>query len=132
MRIVSATIHLLGSSILAYCIACRIRTFGLNSIADLKSLSWPRWCVLLILIISWLFVFGGENIWRGRVERANGLGVRSRYSRSRSGNVYLLHRVLRGYIPMHLVICGHQAAYLLFFDRESAQKITDDCFGLLN
>ncbi|CAE7231597.1 unnamed protein product [Rhizoctonia solani] len=62
MKILSAMIHLVGSSILAYCIARRIKTVRATSVNELKALSWPRVCVVLILIISWLFVFGGKTV----------------------------------------------------------------------
>ncbi|CAE7143248.1 unnamed protein product [Rhizoctonia solani] len=58
MRILSAMIHFLGSSTLAYCIARRVRTIRVASINDLNTLSWPRFCVVMILIISWMFIVG--------------------------------------------------------------------------
>ncbi|KAH7320534.1 hypothetical protein B0J17DRAFT_710822 [Rhizoctonia solani] len=58
MRILSAIIHFLGSSTLAYCIALRIRTARMASINELKALSWPRFCILMILVVSWMFIVG--------------------------------------------------------------------------
>ncbi|CAE6421507.1 unnamed protein product [Rhizoctonia solani] len=65
MRILSAMIHLVGSSILAYCIARRIKTVRATTVAELKALSWPRVCVMLILVVSWLFVFGAGVLIHG-------------------------------------------------------------------
>ncbi|KAH7340965.1 hypothetical protein B0J17DRAFT_766877 [Rhizoctonia solani] len=65
MRILSAMIHLVGSSILAYCIARRIKTVRVTSANELKALSWPRVCVMLILVISWLFVIGAGILIHG-------------------------------------------------------------------
>lgn len=64
-KILSAMIHLLGSSILGYCIACRIGAVRVTSVAELKALSWPRVCVLFILIVSWLFIFGAGILIHG-------------------------------------------------------------------
>ncbi|CAE6459053.1 unnamed protein product, partial [Rhizoctonia solani] len=58
MRVLSASIHFTSSSILAYCVARRIGMIRMSSMNDLKTLSWPRINVVLILVISWLFVFG--------------------------------------------------------------------------
>ncbi|CAE6465248.1 unnamed protein product [Rhizoctonia solani] len=65
MRILSAMIHLVGSSILAYCIARRIKTVRVTSVNELKALSWPRVCVVLILVVSWLFVIGAGILIHG-------------------------------------------------------------------
>ncbi|KAG8733391.1 hypothetical protein FRC11_006582, partial [Ceratobasidium sp. 423] len=65
MRILSATIHLVGSSILAYCVARRMKTVRATSVNELKGLSWPRVCILLILVISWLFVIGAGILIHG-------------------------------------------------------------------
>ncbi|ELU44894.1 hypothetical protein AG1IA_01079 [Rhizoctonia solani AG-1 IA] len=65
MRILSAMIHLVSSSILAYCIARRVKTVRATSLAELKALSWPRVCVMLILVVSWLFVFGAGVLIHG-------------------------------------------------------------------
>lgn len=117
MRILSATIHLLGSSILAYCIARRMNTVRVSSISDLKTLSWPRCCVMLVLIDSWLFIFGGETSCCDMIE--NAYQDYSWYTHTRRWNVFLFRRVQHGDILMHLAICGQQVAHLLFLDRES-------------
>ncbi|EUC61767.1 transmembrane protein, putative [Rhizoctonia solani AG-3 Rhs1AP] len=65
MRILSAMIHLVGSSILAYCVARRIKTVRVTSVNELKALSWPRVCVVLILVVSWLFVIGAGILIHG-------------------------------------------------------------------
>ncbi|CAE6435777.1 unnamed protein product [Rhizoctonia solani] len=57
MRALSATVHFTGSSILSYCVARRVKTIRVASVNDLKNLSWPRFCVVMILIISWMFIF---------------------------------------------------------------------------
>ncbi|CAE6531482.1 unnamed protein product [Rhizoctonia solani] len=58
MRILSATIHFIGSSTLAYCVARRVRTIRVTSVEGFKLLSWPWFCVVMTLIISWLFATG--------------------------------------------------------------------------
>ncbi|CAE6426031.1 unnamed protein product [Rhizoctonia solani] len=56
MRILSATIHFIGSSTLAYCVARRVRTVRTTPMSDFKFLSWPRFCVMMTLVISWMFI----------------------------------------------------------------------------
>ncbi|CAE6373417.1 unnamed protein product [Rhizoctonia solani] len=58
MRILSATIHFIGSSALAYCVARRVRMIRMTSVNDFQLLSWPRFCVVMTLVISWIFVTG--------------------------------------------------------------------------
>ena len=54
MHALSATIHLLGVTILAHLIS---RRATLHGNLTLKDASWPWKCVLLIFIDSWLFIF---------------------------------------------------------------------------
>ena len=53
MQVLTATIHLLGLTILAHLISRTI----LRGSFTLKGVSWPWICVLMIFIDSWLFVF---------------------------------------------------------------------------
>lgn len=53
MRVLSATIHLLGPTVLAHLISRTI----LRGSFTLKGISWPWICILMIFIDSWLFVF---------------------------------------------------------------------------
>ncbi|ESK89773.1 hypothetical protein Moror_16835 [Moniliophthora roreri MCA 2997] len=46
--------HLLGSSLLSYCISRRIPPWSLST---WKHLTWGRTCILLVLLDSWIFVF---------------------------------------------------------------------------
>lgn len=52
--VLSASIHLLGVTILAHLIS---RRTALRGNSTLRAISWPRICVLLIFIDSWLFIF---------------------------------------------------------------------------
>ena len=54
MHILSATIHLLGVTILAHLVS---RQTILRGNFTLRDVSWAWICVLLILIDSWLFIF---------------------------------------------------------------------------
>lgn len=54
MHVLSTVIHLLGVTVLAHLISRRTMLRGNRT---LKDVSWPWFCVLLILIDSWLFVF---------------------------------------------------------------------------
>ena len=54
MHALSATIHLLGVSILAHIISRRMILRGNFTLRDV---SWPWTCVLIIFIDSWLFIF---------------------------------------------------------------------------
>lgn len=52
--VLSAIIHLLGVTILAHLISRRAMLRGSLTLRDI---SWPRLCVLLIFVDSWLFIF---------------------------------------------------------------------------
>jgi len=54
MHALSATIHLLGVTILAHLISRRTM---LRGNVTLRDTSWPWKCVLLIFVDSWLFIF---------------------------------------------------------------------------
>ncbi|KAF9260652.1 hypothetical protein L218DRAFT_932072 [Marasmius fiardii PR-910] len=56
LQVLSSLIYFLGLSILAHCISRRAKTDGLTSWTSLKAISWPRMCVDLIFIDSWLFL----------------------------------------------------------------------------
>ncbi|CAE6356217.1 unnamed protein product [Rhizoctonia solani] len=56
MRILSATIHFVGSSSIAYCAARRVKTIRVTSVNDWRSMSWSRFCVVMTLVISWMFI----------------------------------------------------------------------------
>jgi hypothetical protein len=51
---------LIGVSVLAHCVSRRVELERLTSWEGLKRLSWPRLCLLLIFIDSWLFLFSGR------------------------------------------------------------------------
>ncbi|KAF9792595.1 hypothetical protein BJ322DRAFT_1030207 [Thelephora terrestris] len=52
--VLSATIHLVGVTVLAHLIS---RRTALRGTSTLRDVSWPWICVLLIFIDSWLFIF---------------------------------------------------------------------------
>ncbi|KAH7323290.1 hypothetical protein B0J17DRAFT_620975 [Rhizoctonia solani] len=57
MQALSSVIHLFGCTILAFCFARRTTGESLFSWQTWSSMSWPRLCVLLVFLDSWLFLF---------------------------------------------------------------------------
>ncbi|CAE6440531.1 unnamed protein product [Rhizoctonia solani] len=57
MQALSSVIHLFGCSILAFCFARRTTGEPFFSWHTWMSMSWPRLCVLLVFLDSWLFLF---------------------------------------------------------------------------
>lgn len=51
-QVLSCLVHLLGVSILSFCFARRVGT-----IRSLTNLTWPRLCIILLFLDSWLFLF---------------------------------------------------------------------------
>jgi hypothetical protein len=51
-QVLSCLVHLLGVSILSFCFARRVGT-----LRGLTNLTWPRLCIILLFIDSWLFLF---------------------------------------------------------------------------
>lgn len=67
-QILSNCVHLLGVSVLAFCLAHRLPSLG--SWKSWSNLTWGRLCVLLVLFDSWLFImFTGVLV--------NGVGLSS-------------------------------------------------------
>jgi len=73
-RILSALIHFLGKknlaasfffvslyplgvSILSHCVSRRTNAGDFSSFSGLRNISWPRLCIILIFVDSWLFLF---------------------------------------------------------------------------
>lgn len=56
MQALSSVIHLFGTSVLAFCLARRTNG-SLLSWQTWVDMSWPRLCVLLVFVDSWLFLF---------------------------------------------------------------------------
>ncbi|CAE6489000.1 unnamed protein product [Rhizoctonia solani] len=57
MQALSSVIHLFGCSVLAFCFARRTTGESFFSWQTWSSMSWPRLCVLLVFLDSWLFLF---------------------------------------------------------------------------
>ncbi|KDQ61828.1 hypothetical protein JAAARDRAFT_66874 [Jaapia argillacea MUCL 33604] len=57
MQILSSLIHFSGVSILSHCLSRRISIEHLTSLRGLGQLSWPRLCIILVFLDSWLFLF---------------------------------------------------------------------------
>ncbi|KAL0567385.1 hypothetical protein V5O48_014613 [Marasmius crinis-equi] len=55
-QVLSSLIYFLGLTILTTCASKRLPG-NLTSIASIRQMSWPRLCVFLIMIDSWLFLF---------------------------------------------------------------------------
>ncbi|KDQ50001.1 hypothetical protein JAAARDRAFT_142595 [Jaapia argillacea MUCL 33604] len=69
MQILSSIIHLLGVSIIAHCLSRRIAIENLTTMDGFRQISWPRLCIILVFLDSWLFVFmGGLLIFGAGVE----------------------------------------------------------------
>jgi len=56
-QLLSAVSQLLGVSILAHCLSRRLAVEELFTLRGWKDLTWPRLCVLLVFLDSWLFLF---------------------------------------------------------------------------
>lgn len=50
-------LNLPGVSIMAHCLSRRLASEDLSSLRGWKDLTWPRICVLLVFLDSWLFLF---------------------------------------------------------------------------
>ncbi|CAE6528744.1 unnamed protein product [Rhizoctonia solani] len=57
MQALSSVIHLFGCSVIAFCFARRTTGDAFFSWQTWLSMSWPRLCVLLVFLDSWLFLF---------------------------------------------------------------------------
>ncbi|KDQ61789.1 hypothetical protein JAAARDRAFT_522388 [Jaapia argillacea MUCL 33604] len=57
MQILSALVHFIGVSLLSHCLSRRISTEHINSFRSLRQLSWHRFCIVLLFVDSWLFLF---------------------------------------------------------------------------
>jgi len=57
MQLLSALVEFTGVSILAHCLSRRLASEELSSLHGWKDLGWPRFCVLLVFLDSWLFLF---------------------------------------------------------------------------
>lgn len=64
----------LGITVLTHCISRRLAGERLSSLSDLVNIPWPRLCLVLVLLDSWLFVFSSTGPFSGatlRVDHAN-------------------------------------------------------------
>ncbi|KIK55074.1 hypothetical protein GYMLUDRAFT_248881 [Collybiopsis luxurians FD-317 M1] len=57
MQLLSALITFFGMTILTHCVSRRLARERLSSLSDLVDTPWPRLCLLLVLLDSWLFIF---------------------------------------------------------------------------
>ncbi|KIO34176.1 hypothetical protein M407DRAFT_17083 [Tulasnella calospora MUT 4182] len=56
-QLVSSAVTLIGLSVLSYCFARRTDLGALWNPTDWRNLNWPKVCVVLIFVHSWLFIF---------------------------------------------------------------------------
>ncbi|KAG9041752.1 hypothetical protein FS837_011809 [Tulasnella sp. UAMH 9824] len=56
-QLVSSAVTLLGLSVLSYCFARRTELGSIWNPTDWRNLTWPKVCVVLIFVHSWLFIF---------------------------------------------------------------------------
>ncbi|KAG8896058.1 hypothetical protein FRC01_012033, partial [Tulasnella sp. 417] len=56
-QLMSSAVTLIGLSVLSYCFARRTELGSLWNPTDWKNLTWPKVCVILIFVHSWLFIF---------------------------------------------------------------------------
>ncbi|CAE6430903.1 unnamed protein product [Rhizoctonia solani] len=57
MQALSSVVHLFGCSVIAFCFARRTTVDPFFAWQTWASMSWPRLCVLLVFLDSWLFLF---------------------------------------------------------------------------
>ncbi|CAE7130809.1 unnamed protein product [Rhizoctonia solani] len=57
MQALSSIVHLLGCTVLAFCFARRTTGEAFFSWQTWWNMSWPRLCVLMVFLDSWLFLF---------------------------------------------------------------------------
>ncbi|KAE9386852.1 hypothetical protein BT96DRAFT_1005672 [Gymnopus androsaceus JB14] len=57
MQLLSSLAQFLGITVLTHCISRRLAGERLSSLSDLVNIPWPRLCLVLVLLDSWLFVF---------------------------------------------------------------------------
>ncbi|KAL5633831.1 hypothetical protein ACGC1H_005871 [Rhizoctonia solani] len=72
MQTLSSVVHLLGCSVIAFCFARRTTADPFFSWQTWWSMSWPRLCVLLVFLDSWLFLFSTGIL-------INGVGMSSSF-----------------------------------------------------
>ncbi|KAF9041111.1 hypothetical protein BDZ89DRAFT_1009854 [Hymenopellis radicata] len=65
MQVLSSFIYFAGISIISHCVSRRLASEKLNSWNTLKQIPWPRLCILLIFLDSWLFLFSSGIITFG-------------------------------------------------------------------
>ncbi|KAF9041093.1 hypothetical protein BDZ89DRAFT_944749 [Hymenopellis radicata] len=56
-QVVSSLIHFLGVSLLSHCLSRRIALERLVSYRAIFQIPWPRLCLILVFLDSWLFLF---------------------------------------------------------------------------
>ncbi|ESK84279.1 hypothetical protein Moror_3778 [Moniliophthora roreri MCA 2997] len=54
-QVLSSLVCLLGVSVLSHCLSCSLQQF--SSWTSISKMTWPRWCITLIFVDSWLFLF---------------------------------------------------------------------------
>ncbi|KAF9065062.1 hypothetical protein BDP27DRAFT_78974 [Rhodocollybia butyracea] len=57
MQLISFLIQFLGMTVLTHCISRRLAGERFSSFSNIVYTPWPRLCLLLVLLDSWLFVF---------------------------------------------------------------------------
>ncbi|KAF7367971.1 hypothetical protein MSAN_00862400 [Mycena sanguinolenta] len=71
-RFLSASVHFIGVTIITYFLSRRLSAENLTSRAAWTSITWPRLCILLILLDSYLFILSGGLLIFGVGLRRNG------------------------------------------------------------
>ncbi|KAF8896522.1 hypothetical protein BD779DRAFT_591208 [Infundibulicybe gibba] len=57
LQVLSLLVHFLGLAVLTYCLSQRLALSTVSPLNGPRQLSWPRLCVILIFLDSWLFMF---------------------------------------------------------------------------
>ncbi|KAJ6505215.1 hypothetical protein C8R45DRAFT_972030 [Mycena sanguinolenta] len=71
-RFLSACVHFLGVTLITYFLSRRLSVENLTSRAAWANITWPRICILLILLDSYLFILAGGLLIFGVGLRRNG------------------------------------------------------------
>ncbi|KZP02774.1 hypothetical protein FIBSPDRAFT_1055657, partial [Athelia psychrophila] len=59
-RLLSACVAFLGVSILAHCFSRRLASERLTTIRGWRDLTWPRFCILVVMLVSWCFLLSSS------------------------------------------------------------------------
>lgn len=103
-----------GISILAHCLSRRIASEELSSLRAFRSLTWARWCILLVFLDSWLFLITCEYEYH-RPQLETHTSLDSCYTDFWYWHWPRVHNVLVLHLHLHRFLWQFQVFHLLFF-----------------